>query len=48
MTVVMDSGNRSVTPVDRLVVRKNLAEYCGQDTYVMFEILLKLESLARR
>ena len=37
-----------VDPADRLAVRNNLEEYCGQDTYAMVEILRKLETFSRQ
>ena len=36
----------NVTSEERKAVRKNLKEYCGQDTYAMTEILRKLDAMA--
>jgi hypothetical protein len=36
------------TPEDRSTVRRNLEEYCGQDTGGMLDILRRLEGMARR
>ncbi len=35
-----------VAPDDRAAVRKNLEEYCGQDTYAMLAILRKLDEMS--
>jgi hypothetical protein len=37
----------NVPPAERIAVRKNLEEYCGQDTYGMLAILRKLESMKK-
>lgn len=36
-----------VDPADRAEIRKNLEEYCGQDTYGMLELLRCLHEMAR-
>jgi hypothetical protein len=39
---------RDAIPEDRSTVRRDLEEYCGQDTYGMLAILRKLDMMSKR